>query len=109
MSYQNNVQIRTIIKLMSKLLQKYRTVITVTLTDCYSTARQHLKAAAEMQKDYETRILELSSNIVDLVYRRHYRAQKLDLPLLGPYVILKHLCDTLYHILVVNEKLFASP
>ena len=48
------------------------------LTDCYNTARQHLKAAAEMQrKDYDTRIFELSYNIGDLVYRRNHHAKNL--------------------------------
>ena len=69
------------------------------LFNCYHLARKHLKMAAESQKkNYDTRIIEHTFQVGDLVYRRNHRAKKLEMPWLGPYIILKHIGGVLYKI-----------
>ena len=69
------------------------------LADCYSKARLHLKAAAQSQKkNYDTRIAEQIYTEGDLVYRRNFRAKKLDMPWTGPFVVQKHMGGALYKI-----------
>ena len=69
------------------------------LTDCYHRARQHLKSASKSQKKiYDTRVVEHSYSIGDIVYKRNPRFKKLELPWLGPFVIQQCLGVTLFRI-----------
>ena len=78
---------------------QYASELVEKLHECYHIARDHLRAAAQRQKrDYDTRMIERQYKAGDLVYKRHHIRKKLEIPWRGPFVVLKGLSNSLYHI-----------
>ena len=78
---------------------QYASELVEKLQECYHIARDHLRAAAQRQKrDYDTRMIERQYKAGDLVYKRHHIRKKLEIPWRGPFVVLKALTNSLYHI-----------
>ena len=69
------------------------------MEECYHSARENLRRMAEKQKrDYDTRLCEQKYERGDLVYKRHHIQKKLEVPWVGPYVIVRAMGDSIYKI-----------
>ncbi len=60
------------------------------LEKCFTFARQHPKEASQRQKrNYDTKLKEQSYSPGDLVYRLNPNKKKLEIPWMGPWVVIK--------------------
>lgn len=76
------------------------------MEECYHTVRKNLKASAERQKrDYDSRIIEYSYQVGDIVYKKEGAGKKLDEKYTGPFIITKCLSPAVYEIQGKTRKL----
>ena len=83
----------------SQDLPEYVEKLQSRFAECYSLARQHLKAAGEQQRKFhDTRVSQRAYKMGDAVLKQVRRTSKFSLSWQGLYIVMRAISDALYEI-----------